>query len=247
MTAEWWETFFDDVWLEGGFGPAGAEAPVEEVDYLWRQLRLHPGSRLADICCGVGRHSIPLARRGVEVTGVDFCPKYLERAEERARGLPAVFVQADMRETGLGKGAFDAVINIWTSFGYFADEDENERAMAEWSRLLRPGGRLCMSLVNRDGLLYNFQRKRGDARLGWLLIEDSEPDYLTGRMTGRWLWVSPSGERHAREMNLRNYAVHELVRMGARHGLSIVDAHGNLLGEPAGREHTHMYLTFVRV
>jgi SAM-dependent methyltransferase len=246
MTVEWWETFFDDVWLEGGFGSAGAEAPVEEVDYLWRQLKLRPGSRLADICCGIGRHSSPLARRGVEVTGVDFCPEYLERAETAAAGLPAVFVRADMRDTRLETGAFDAVINMWTSFGYFADEDEDERAMAEWSRLLRPGGRLVMSLVNRDGLLHNFQRRRGDVRDDWLLLENSEHDYLTGRMTSRWLWVSPSGERHVREMNLRQYAVYELVRMGARHGLSIVDAHGNLLGEPAGREHVHMYLTFER-
>jgi SAM-dependent methyltransferase len=244
MTAEWWETFFDDVWLEGGFGPAGGEAPAEEIDYLWRQLRLRPGARLADICCGVGRHSIPLAGRGVEVTGVDFCAGYVALAEEKAGRLPATFVRADMRETGLETGAFDAVINMWTSFGYFADEGENERAMAEWSRLLRPGGRLVMSLVNRDGLLHNFQRGRGDAGREWLLLEDSEPDYLTGRLTSRWLWVSPDGERYEREINHRVYAVHELVGMGARHGLAIVDAHGNLLGEPAGREHVHMYLTF---
>jgi ubiquinone/menaquinone biosynthesis C-methylase UbiE len=206
MTVEWWENFFDDVWLEGGFGPAGDEAPVEEIDYLWRQLKLRPGSRLADICCGVGRHSIPLARRGAEVTGVDFCQKYVELARKRAERLSVTFVRADMRETGLEAGAFDAVVNLWTSFGYFADEDDDERALAEWSRLLRPGGRLAMSLVSRDGLMAHFQR----------------------------------------EINQRLYAVHELVRMGARHGLSIVDAHGSLLGEPVGREHTHMYLTFAR-
>ncbi|MCX7022747.1 MAG: methyltransferase domain-containing protein [bacterium] len=246
MTVEWWETFFDDVWLEGGFGSAGGEAPVEEIDYLWRQLNLRPGSRLADVCCGIGRHSIPLARRGVEVAGVDFCADYLERAEIGAAGLPAVFVRADMRETGLGTGAFDALINMWTSFGYFADEGEDERALAEWSRLLRSGGRLVMSLVNRDGLMRNFQRGRGDADREWLLLEDSEPDYLTGRLTSRWLWVSPAGERHAREINHRIYAVHELVRMGARHDLEIVAAHGSLLGEPAGREHVHMYLTFAK-
>jgi len=246
MTVEWWETFFDEVWLEGGFGSAGGEAPIEEIDYLWRQLKLRPGSRLADICCGIGRHSIPLARRGVEVTGVDFCADYVERAKMGAAGLPAVFVRADMRDTGLGTGAFDAVINLWTSFGYFADEAENERALAEWSRLLRSGGRLVMSLVNRDGLMAHFQRARGDIRLGWLLLEDSEPDYITGRMTSRWLWVSPTGERHAREINHRLYAVHELVRMGAQCGLKIVDAHGDILGEPAGREHVHMYLTFAK-
>jgi len=246
VTVEWWEAFFDDVWLGGGFGSAGGEAPVEEIDYLWRQLKLRPGSRLADICCGIGRHSIPLARRGVEVTGVDFCADYLERAETGAAGLPAVFVRADMRDTGLGMGAFDAVINVWTSFGYFADEGENERAMAEWSRLLRPGGRLVMSLVNRDGLMNDFQPHRGSVRDGWLLIENSEPEYLTGRINSRWLWVSPAGERLDKEMSIRLYAPHELVQMGARHGLEIVDAHGNLLGEPAGREHAHVYLTFAK-
>jgi len=247
LDKEWWETFFDDVWREGGFGSAGGEAPVEEVDYLWRQLKLRPRSRLADICCGIGRHSIPLARRGVKVTGVDFCAAYLERAEERAHGLPVVFLLADMRETGLDVGAIDAVINMWTSFGYFADETENERAMAEWSRLLRPGGRLVMSLLNRDGLINDFQPHRGSVRDGWLLIENSEVEYLTGRITSRWVWVSPVGERHDKEMSIRLYAPHELVNMGARCGLEIVDAHGDILGDPAGREHVHMYLTFQKV
>jgi SAM-dependent methyltransferase len=246
MGEEWWESFFDEVWLSGGFSPAGEEAPVEEIDYLWRQLELRPGSRLVDVCCGVGRHSIPLAERGVEVTGVDFCADYVERAEKRAGRLPVSFVRADMRETGLEGGAFDAVINMWTSFGYFADEAENERAMAEFARLLRRSGRLVMSLVNRDGLMNLFQQKRGSTTGDWLLFEDSEPDYLTGRMKSRWLWVSPAGERYEREIDHRIYAVHELVGMGARFGLEMVDAHGSLRGEPSGRESTHMYLTFVK-
>lgn len=246
MDEEWWESFFDEVWLAGGFGPAGEEAPVEEIDYLWRQLKLRPGARLADICCGIGRHAIPLARRGVEVTGVDLSSDYIERATKCAEGLPVTFVCADMRETGISGGIFDAVINLWTSFGYFADEGENERAMAEFARLLRTGGRLLLSMVNRDGLMHLFQQKRGEAAADWLLIQNSEPDYLTGRMRSRWLWVSPTGERHEREIDHRIYAAYELVEMGARYGLEIVDAHGDLRGEPTDRDHIYMYLTFVK-
>lgn len=245
--SEWWEDFFDDVWAAGGFGGAGDEARPEEIGYIWRRLKLRPGARLADVCCGIGRCALPLARRGIWVIGVDFCTAYLERARRRADGASAEFLEADMRSTGLKSTSFDAVLNWWTSFGYFTDEAENARALAEWARLLRPGGRLLMQLVNRDGIMADFRPHSGRvAADGWLLVEDSEPDYHTGRLHTRWTWVSPQGERHQRLVDLRLYALHELVNLAAPHGLDLVCAHGNLEEKPAGREFTHMYVTFAK-
>ncbi|MCK4593356.1 hypothetical protein KAU45_02560 [bacterium] len=80
----------------------------------------------------------------------------------------------------------------------------------------------------------------------WLILQNSEPDYLTGRMVSRWLWVSSRGERHEREIDHRIYAPHELVNMGKRHGLEMVDAHGDCSGSPVSRDYIHMYLTFRR-
>ncbi|MBD3399432.1 MAG: methyltransferase domain-containing protein [Candidatus Coatesbacteria bacterium] len=246
--SEWWEDFFDDVWAAGGFGGAGLEARSAEVGYIWRRLKLRPGARLADVCCGIGRCALPLARRGVWVIGVDFCAAYLERARRRAAGASAEFLEADMRSTGLKSASFDAVLNWWTSFGYFTDEAENARALAEWARLLRPGGRLLMQLVNRDGIMADFRPRSGRvAPDGWLLVEDSEPDYHTGRLKTRWTWVSPQGQRHQRLVDLRLYTLHELVNLAAPHGLDLVCAHGNLLEKPAGREFTHMYVTFAKL
>lgn len=245
--SEWWESFFDEVWEKAGFASRGDEAPTEELDYIQRRLRLESGSSLVDICCGIGRHSVPLARRGVRVYGVDLTARYLERAADRSEGLPLRLRRADMRDTGLPDDAFDGVLNWWTSFGYFADEAENARALAEWSRLLRPGGRLLMLLINRDGLMTNFRPRSGRIdESGWALIEDAELDYRSGRVENRWTWISPEGERHERHLSLRLYALHELVALGAGVGLSLETAHGDLEGAPADRHHTHMYITLVK-
>jgi SAM-dependent methyltransferase len=243
---EWWEEFFDNIWLEGGFLGTGERSSVEKIDYLWRQLRLKPGSRLADICCGIGRDALPLAERGIEVTGVDFSQKYLDYAEEHSTGLPLRFVCADMRQTGLPGSSFDAVTNLWTSFGYFEDEAENEHALAEMARLLKPSGRLVMQMASRDGILHNFRPRSFDKRGDWLVLEEGKFDYHTSRNNGHWLWIDSAGKRYERDLSLRMYCLHELRAMGEHHGLSLLTAHGNFAGEELSNSHTHMLLTFIK-
>lgn len=243
---EWWEEFFDEVWLAGGFLGIGERSSAEKIDYLWRQLRLKPGSRLADICCGIGRDALPLAERGVEVTGVDFCQPYLDYAQKHSNNLPLRLVCADMRRTGLLGSSFDSVTSLGTSFGYFEDEAENERALAEMARLLKPGGYLVMQLASRDGVLRNFRQKSFDNRGDWLVLEEGEFNYHTSRNKGHWVWIDSTGKRYERDLSLRMYCLHELRAMGERHGLSLFTAHGNLAGEELTNSHTHMLLTFIK-
>ena len=96
-----------------------ADAPAD-VDNLIALLGLEPGMAVLDLCCGVGRHSLELARRGFQVTAVDRTERYLERASQQAAadGLEVEFVCEDMREF-CHPGAFDVVLNLFTSFGIF--------------------------------------------------------------------------------------------------------------------------------
>src|SRR5947209_3462060 len=94
---EWWESFFDDVFADLVLVRPEGESLRAEVGFLMEKLRLSPGGRVFDQCCGVGGLSLPLADRGLRVVGVDLNAGYVRRARAAAaaRGLDCAFHAGD--------------------------------------------------------------------------------------------------------------------------------------------------------
>jgi SAM-dependent methyltransferase len=136
---EWYATFLD------GIAPSQTAG---EVDFIVRQLPLATHPSILDMCCGPGRHANELARRGYRVLGIDINAAQVARAAADAP-TGATFQTHDMRDLrSLGR-EYDAVINLWASFGYF-DEGTNERVLDDIARILRPGGRAIFDVYNRE-------------------------------------------------------------------------------------------------
>src|SRR5207245_4449387 len=116
----WYEDFFGSDYLIRYVHPE-TPAQVEAIDKI---LHLRKGGRILDLGCGAGRHSIGLAQRGYRVTGLDLSAPLLAEARKAARGagVKATFVQGDMRRLRF-RGAFDAAISSFTSFGFFARQE----------------------------------------------------------------------------------------------------------------------------
>src|SRR5204863_7350641 len=112
-----------------------------QVEFIVEKLGLGEGSRVLDLACGRGRISIGLAQHGCRVTGLDLSPRSLElaRSDAEAAGVEIEFVRRDMRDLD-AEGEFDAVVNVFTSFGYFPAQEEDERVLAAVARALVPGG-----------------------------------------------------------------------------------------------------------
>jgi SAM-dependent methyltransferase len=151
----WWRGFFDDAYrfLYGDLlGPVRTE---REVAAVWRLLGLREGERLLDLCCGDGRHAVPLQRRGLSVWGVDASAVLLQRGAERAaRVLPddaplPFFVQADARALPLKDGAFDGAICLFNSIGYAGDEG-TQALLRGAARALRPGAHFLVECDPRE-------------------------------------------------------------------------------------------------
>lgn len=118
----------------------------QEVEFLWDALHLHAGQRLLDVGCGPGRHALALARRGVDVLGVDLSPAFVALARESAArdSLSARFEVGDVREMTFD-GAFDAVICLCQGgFGLLGGRDEIE-VFGRIVRAVRAGGSLALS------------------------------------------------------------------------------------------------------
>src|SRR5215468_6281802 len=144
MMGEWFED--DSLWRElypFMFPEERFRLGEEEIDKVSRLAGMAERADLAvlDLCCGPGRHSIPLAQRGMRVTAVDRTALLLERARERARqaGLAVEFVESDMREFRR-PGAFDLALSLFTSFGYFDQREEDVRTLRNLRASLRPDG-----------------------------------------------------------------------------------------------------------
>jgi ubiquinone/menaquinone biosynthesis C-methylase UbiE len=137
----WWQTYFDEQYLleyEAIFSP---ERDRRDVARMVTILGLPSGTRILDVPCGQGRHAHLLAEAGFDVTGLDYSAKLLERAKARGVGRSLRYVNGDMRSLPRAwSGRFDAVLNLFTSFGFFAHPADDAKVVAEFARVLKPGG-----------------------------------------------------------------------------------------------------------
>ena len=228
----WYETFFDEHWLTISSHTHTPEKSAAEVEFLIAGLGLEPGQRVLDIPCGHGRHSVELARRGMRVVGVDLSPEPLElaRSAARAAGVQLDLRRVDMREIEF-REEFDAVFNLWTSFGYFESEAEDRLVLDRAFRALRPGGAFVLETVNLYAVLRRFEPKSWhELGYGRMLLEDRSFDPYTGKMLSSWTLVEPTGERIEMAFATRAYTLVELVRMLTSVGFEVERAFGDYQG-----------------
>ena len=228
--SDWYGNYFGEEYLDDYSDYFTREREMEEVNQILSILSLEPGSSILDLCCGQGRHCIELAKRGYSVVGIDLSGYLLNLAEERAyrEEVEARFLRCDMREIPF-TDEFDAVINIFTSFGFLEDESEDQKVVQAVSRALKSGGLFLMDVVNRDWLLNNYTAKswrREDGEV--LLLTERRFDPLTSRNLVHIERLLPGGGKEEKYESVRLYSAHELVSMLGKEGLETVSIYGGL-------------------
>ena len=228
-------SWFDDdaFWREMEavmFGEARFAGAAREIEQVLALAGVDAPCDVLDMPCGPGRHSEVLAGLGHRVVGVDRTERYLEQARRRAPG--ATFHQDDMRRFAQ-REAFDLAVNLFTSFGYFADPDDDRAQLARFHESLRPGGKLVMDLNGKETLAKVFQPTRAwELDDGTLLVERVEiSDGWTHTHT-RWTLVKPDGSRADQAFVVRQYSAAVLRGLLLRVGFREVVIYGGLDGRP---------------
>jgi 2-polyprenyl-3-methyl-5-hydroxy-6-metoxy-1,4-benzoquinol methylase len=154
----WWVDFFNGPFGELQVEDARSEATARDVERIVSVIG-PARQRILDAPCGIGRHSVELARRGYDVLGIDFNPRVLDAAQTTAQshGLDAAFQQHDLRQLSF-EAEFDAALCLWTSIGYFSDL-ENEKALMNLAKALKPGGHLILDAVVLESLCPMFSAR----------------------------------------------------------------------------------------
>ncbi len=210
----------------------------QELQQIGRLIPLERGATVLDLGCGPGRHAVVLARRGLTVTGVDRTERYLERARRRceAEGLDVELVREDMRRFTRAE-AFDVALNLFSTFGYFADRDDDERVLRNLYASLKPGGVVVMEMLGKEQIARDYQERiwypstSGDE---FLLEEHSVIDGFRG-IENTWTVVR-DGERRTFNVTVRTYSGVELEDALHRAGFSQVRLYGSLDGTPYDHE-----------
>jgi SAM-dependent methyltransferase len=229
--ADWFEDLFDEDYLRFAVDRFPAEASAAEVEFLVSALGLSEGSRVLDLACGHGRHSVELARRGITVTGVDLSQPSLELAAATAAeaGVEVRLERADMRRIRFER-EFDAVINMFTAFGYFAQEADDRLVLERVAAALVPGGALLMEVGNPVSVFARFEA-RGWHELsdGTIMLEERVYDAARGRFETCWTFTS-GGERREHRFSHRAYTAPELAAMAGAAGFAVEQLWGGLDG-----------------
>ena len=241
---EWYRSFFGQDYLDVYGHLLTKESSEAEAGFVIRTLDLEPGDRVLDLCCGTGRHAVPLAQAGLEVTGLDMSEEYLAMARSAAEnaGVNVRFVCGDMREIPF-RGEFDAVVNLFTAFGYFEDDADDQRVIDGAASALRPGGRLLLDLLNRDWVAANYVRSETrEGRDGTVYMEQRNFDPVAGRNHVEFTVTSPDGAQRKVNHHIRLYVATEISRMIDRAGLTLERSYGGYDGNLLSVETRRMIL-----
>jgi SAM-dependent methyltransferase len=216
------------------FPPARWEAAEAEVESLLELVR-PTGTRVLDLACGPGRCSMALARRGYQVTGVDRSPFLLARARELSKGLrpKPEWVLKDMRDFERPT-TFDLVINLFTSFGYFENPDDDLKVLRRMRNSIKPGGTMVLDMGGKEGIAEIFQPLSvEDLPDGGLLVQRRKilPDWC--RIRNHWQIIRAG---HVQDYHFEHtlYSGRELHDLLLQAGFAAVQLCGDLSGKPYG-------------
>jgi len=235
----------DDFWRKFGplmFGEEQFSEAARQVPALLARTGLQHGAVL-DLGCGPGRHALPLARAGLAVTAVDTSDCLLDELRRRAgaEGLSLDVRRADMREF-VRPAAFDAVLVMWTTFGYFAKEADHDQALANIVESLVPGGVLVLDLLGLETLCRTLEpvhlTEHAD---GSLLVERPVLSDHNTRLENEWILIQGAHAQRA-TFSQRVWSAGEIARLVESAGLELQAIDGDLEGTPYDFESERMYV-----
>jgi SAM-dependent methyltransferase len=180
-----------------------------------------------DLACGAGRHQRTLCERGWWTVGLDLSPSLLRAA--RAQDRTAPLVRADMRELPFADACFALVVNLFTSFGYFRDDAQHLRVLADVARVVRPGGWFVLDYLHAEQVRRSLV-PRDERVVGTLTVEQEREISADGRFVRKTITIGDLGRTFVERVRLFEPA--ELVALCTEAGFVVHSVLGDYDGSP---------------
>lgn len=227
---EWYEEFYTNKYINV-VGFASVEQTQFETGFIRSVLNPAPGSKILDLCCGYGRHVHLLGKStGCEVTGLDLSDDYLEIANKNISSPNVRFVKGDMRDIPF-RNYFDVVYNMFTSFGFFDSDEENEKVIKQVNKSLKEQGLFLLDYENKFYFIFNDVFKKETC---WEKIDDNHYilfentyDVIKEREIFSVRFIENGVVKKGSGYNIRLYNFPEISSMLERNGFKILDVWGD--------------------
>jgi SAM-dependent methyltransferase len=154
---KWYRSWFNSPYYHILYANRDHREAEYFIDKLFTELQLNPDTKVLDACCGKGRHSIYLNKKGCDVTGIDLSHESILYAKKH-ENEKLQFFEHDIRNE-FYSNSFDFVFNLFTSFGYFKRENENIKAIKVFYKALKPNGKLLIDFLNADQVCSTIKSK----------------------------------------------------------------------------------------
>jgi len=236
-----------------------ASSEVAGLENIFSQFRVSRNSLVLDLCCGIGRHSVLLAEKGYKVVGVDLSPEFITRAKEiaieRNVSKNVDFRVGDMRQIGNllkdYKRKFDAILNLYTSIGYY-DEEADRDVLSQLFDLTAPSGILLIEIANRDWIIHHFlARDINYPSDDLVLVQERKLNLENSRMENVWKYYKKKGNDltylDAFELDHRVYSLHELKSLAELSGWTYQACYGSFNLDPLTIDSNRIVLVAKRI
>ncbi|MGM1049386.1 MAG: class I SAM-dependent methyltransferase [Bacillota bacterium] len=226
MNNEEWKDFFKAEYLMFSESILTPERTNYEVEQIIKLVQAETSLNILDLGCGQGRIAVPLAQKGMKVTGYDQSIDLLNEAARRASivGTNLSLKQLDFRDL-CDVEDYDVILNLGTALGYSPDEVEDEEVIHLAARALKTGGYLIIDTENRENKVKQAPDRTWYNMNNQLVLSERNFDYITGRWKEIISWTESGAEKRA-ELNLRLYTIPEWIRMIKLAGLDIRGVYG---------------------
>jgi SAM-dependent methyltransferase len=185
-----------------------------------------------------------LAEAGFKVDGLDYSRHLIDLARKRGVGPNLKYTQGDMRKMSRSwTSRFDAVINLFTSFGFFTNPSDDARVIDEFARVLKPGGVLIWHGGSRDGVMARFlSRDWWETDDGTVIAHERSFDPLSGLLTIESVLKGSAKNPQRRTHKIRLYTATRLAELCASAGLIVEEAFDGFNDRPLTRKSSEMML-----
>lgn len=239
---DWYEEWFGEEYKLVYPHRDEAEA-LKQLEFLSKHIHLPEGAKVLDLCCGCGRHAVELKQRGYDVIGLDLSEELLELADSRAdeSSQDMEFICGDMREIPF-EDHFDLIVNFFTSFGYFADDYENQRVLLSIAKALKTGGKFLIDYMNPKQVVKGLvPRDEKDISDGIHVIQERWVDESLHRINKKITMIKDSEEMVFRE-SVRMYSHGEMKSMLVKAGLNLTGTYGDFSSSEYNKDSMRMVL-----
>lgn len=203
-----------------------------EVEFIDSTLNLRPGAKVLDLLCGYGRHAILLGKLNYQVVGIETSPYLmdvgLKKIEEAKLKDKITLLKINPLEINF-TNEFDAVINMYTSFGFYENDEQNFTLIQKSYNMLKPGGKFLLDLVNRERVMSLQPTKNWEEKEGFFVLEAYNFDHLRGRAITRRIILS-NGLRKEGYISIRLYTLAELKNSLENVGFKVAKVYGDYDG-----------------